>query len=247
MNEAGILQISPASPYVGLTSSFEAGQDEPERFYPSGKRTFVRLQPGDTAEAERPGPADALAGRAQAVRARRPGPVRRAAGEHRRQLRRTRGHHSGRARQPLDTSRKRVFTGEVEKIVASHAQAVFLAGGEGAGTVALWKDLHEAAPSLLLFGSSALASESFTSQIGGAEAETYLTTPVLPARCTRRRAAGAAPTTAATFGGEGDAYALYGYEAMTVVLDAVRGSGARGNDRQTVIDRVLRDAGTATR
>ena len=49
INEAGILQISPASPYVGLTSSFEAGQDEPERFYPSGKRTFVRLQPGDIA------------------------------------------------------------------------------------------------------------------------------------------------------------------------------------------------------
>ena len=52
MNEAGILQISPASPYVGLTSSFEAGQDEPERFYPSGRRTFVRLQPGDTAQAD---------------------------------------------------------------------------------------------------------------------------------------------------------------------------------------------------
>ncbi len=39
--------------------------------------------------------------------------------------------------------------------------------------------------------------------------------------------------------GEGGAYALYGYEAMTVVLDAVRSSGARGNDRQTVIDRVF--------
>ncbi len=46
MNAAGILQVSPASPYVGLTSSFEAGQDEPERFYLSGKRTFVRLRAG---------------------------------------------------------------------------------------------------------------------------------------------------------------------------------------------------------
>jgi branched-chain amino acid transport system substrate-binding protein len=41
------------------------------------------------------------------------------------------------------------------------------------------------------------------------------------------------------FGFEGNAYALYGYEAMTVVLDAIRNSGARGDDRQTVIDRVL--------
>ncbi len=38
---------------------------------------------------------------------------------------------------------------------------------------------------------------------------------------------------------EGSAYALYGYEAMTVVLDAIRSSGARGNDRETVIDRVF--------
>ena len=51
MNAAGILQVSPASPYVGLTSSRDAGQDEPERFYPTGKRTFGRLQPGDPVEA----------------------------------------------------------------------------------------------------------------------------------------------------------------------------------------------------
>ncbi len=51
INAAGILQVSPASPYVGLTSSLDAGQDEPERFYPTGHRTFGRLQPGDPAEA----------------------------------------------------------------------------------------------------------------------------------------------------------------------------------------------------
>jgi branched-chain amino acid transport system substrate-binding protein len=51
INEAGILQVSPASPYSGLTSSHDAGQDEPERFYPSGKRTFVRLAPGDSVQA----------------------------------------------------------------------------------------------------------------------------------------------------------------------------------------------------
>ena len=52
INAAGILQLSPASPYVGLVSSFDAGQDEPERFYPSGRRTFARLQPGDIAQAD---------------------------------------------------------------------------------------------------------------------------------------------------------------------------------------------------
>ena len=32
-------------------------------------------------------------------------------------------------------------------------------------------------------------------------------------------------------------YALYGYEAMSVVLDAIRSAGSRGNDRQAVIER----------
>src|SRR5438045_8067065 len=51
INAAGILQVSPGSPYVGLTSSLDAGQYEPQRFYPSGRRTFGRLQPGDPAQA----------------------------------------------------------------------------------------------------------------------------------------------------------------------------------------------------
>ena len=50
-NAAGILQVSPASPYIGLTSSFDASQDEPERFYLTGKRTFGRIAPGDTVQA----------------------------------------------------------------------------------------------------------------------------------------------------------------------------------------------------
>ena len=54
------------------------------------------------------------------------------------------------SRSPRTTASPRpptpVFTGEVEKIVASGAQAVFLAGGDGAGTVALWRELHARRP-----------------------------------------------------------------------------------------------------
>ncbi len=238
MNEAGILQISPASPYVGLTSSFEAGQDEPERFYPSGRRTFVRLQPGDTAQADAQlqlmkslgvrrlyvlddqGPFDVPLANIVADYAERAGIT-------------VVAHDS------LSTRPEAVFTGEVEKIVESHAQAVFLAGGEGKGTVALWRDLHSAAPSLLLLGSSALASEAFTLQIGAAGTRTYLTTPTLPSGLYPPSAQRVLRDYRMTFGAEGGAYALYGYEAMTLVLDAVRSSGARVNDRDTVIDRVF--------
>ena len=61
------------------------------------------------------------------------------------------------AHDSIVATRGSVFSGEVEKIDRSRAQAVFFAGGAGPGTVALWQALHRADPQLLLLGSSALA------------------------------------------------------------------------------------------
>jgi len=52
LNEAGVPQISPANTYVGLTSD-EPGSEpgEPDKFYPTGQRTYVRIVPKDTIQA----------------------------------------------------------------------------------------------------------------------------------------------------------------------------------------------------
>jgi branched-chain amino acid transport system substrate-binding protein len=49
LNEAGIPQISPANTAVGLTSD-EPGADagEPDKYYPTGQRTYTRIVPKDT-------------------------------------------------------------------------------------------------------------------------------------------------------------------------------------------------------
>ena len=145
INAAGILQVSPASPYVGLTSSLDAGQDEPERFYPSGKRTFVRLPPGDVVQAAalvqllasrgvhklyvlddqdafQVPLADIVAGDAEKAGI------------------------TVLAHDSLSTQANAVFSGEVVKIAGSGAQAVFLAGAEGKGTARLWRELHVPTP-----------------------------------------------------------------------------------------------------
>lgn len=238
INAAGILQVSPASPYVGLTSSFNAGQDEPERFYPSGKRTFVRLAPGDIAQAQ----AQIELMKSLGVRSlyvlddQNPFqvPLADIVVDYAERAGITVVEHDS-----LSTIPGAVFTGEVEKIVEHHAQAVFLAGEEGEGTAELWRDLYKAAPNMLLLGSSSMAGEAFTSQIDAAGANTYLTTPVLPARLYPSPAQKVLSRYRTTFGAEGGAYSLYGYEAMTLVLDAIRAAGARGDDRQTVIDNVF--------
>ncbi len=235
INAAGILQVSPASPYVGLTSSEDAGQDEPERFYPSGHRTFGRLQPGDPKQAA-----------AQVKLMRELGvhsvyvlndqepfevPLSQIVAADAKSAGLTLAGEDG-----VDVTGSTTFTGEVEKISNSGAQAVFFAGGGGPGTVALWRQLHSADPRLLLLGSSAIANESFTSQLGAAAASTYITTPVLPQSLYPPPAARVLADYRRHFAGEAGPYALYGYEAMSVVLDAIRAAGQHGNDRQSVID-----------
>jgi branched-chain amino acid transport system substrate-binding protein len=240
INASGILQISPASPYVGLTSSLDAGQDEPERFYPSGKRTFGRLQPGDPAQAE------AQVALMKALGVKRlyvlddQGPFEIPLAE----LVATDAVKAGIAMvkhdslDMTDTNASTSFKGEVEKVGESSAQAVFFAGGTGTGTVALWRQLHSADPKLLLLGSSDMVNSEFTSEIGAqVAANTYLTTPILPTSLYPPPAAQVLVRYRRRFGGEGGAYALYGYEAMSVVLLAIHEAGLRGNDRQTVVDR----------
>jgi branched-chain amino acid transport system substrate-binding protein len=49
LNEAGVPQISPANTAVGLTSD-EPGAEpgEPDKYYPTGQRTYARIVPKDT-------------------------------------------------------------------------------------------------------------------------------------------------------------------------------------------------------
>jgi len=238
MNAAGIPQISPGSPYVGLTSSLDAGQDEPERFYPSGRRTFIRLPPGNPVEAaaqvrlmsslkvhklyllDDQDPfalplAEIVAGDAGLA------------------------HISVLGHDSIPVLGSSVFTGEVEKIVASRAQAVFFSGEGSEAAAILWQELHTADPKLLLLGSSSTAQESFASQIGPAAAHAYIGTPILPTSLYPPAAEQVLGAYRRAFGGEATAYALYGYEAMRLVLQAIRGAGANGNNRQIVTQRLF--------
>jgi branched-chain amino acid transport system substrate-binding protein len=53
LNEAGVPQISPANTYVGLTTNDPgSAPGEPQKYYPTGKRTFLRIVPRDSIQAE---------------------------------------------------------------------------------------------------------------------------------------------------------------------------------------------------
>jgi branched-chain amino acid transport system substrate-binding protein len=238
INAAGILQVSPGSPYIGLTSSRDAGQDEPERFYPSGQRNFARIEPGDPTQAaaqvrlmEQLG-----VGNVYVLDDQNPFevPLAQLVAGDARQAGIAVGGEDG-----LEVTEGAVFSGELEKISASGARAVFFAGSGGAGEASLWRQLHAHDPRLLLLGSSTMTRESFTSAIGAAAANTYLTTPALAMNLYPRSASEVLEAYRRHFGGEAGVFALYGYEAMRVVLDAIRSAGSHGNERQAVIGRLF--------
>ncbi len=234
VNGAGILQVSPASPYVGLTSSLDAGQDEPERFYPSGQHTFVRLMPGDQVQAAAQvrlmralhlpsvyviddlDPFNAPLASIVAEDAKRAGIA--VLGE-----------------DQIETTAGTEYAGEVHKVLESGARAVFFSGVPNAGAVALWQQLHAADPHLRLLGPSSLAEPAFAARIGAAAAHTYLTTPLLALSLYPPPAQRVLAEYARRFHHAPGPYALYGYETMSAVLLAIHRAGRHGNDRQTVI------------
>jgi branched-chain amino acid transport system substrate-binding protein len=236
VNGAGILQVSPGSPYDGLTSSLDAGQDEPARFYPSGRFTFGRLIPGDSVEA------------AAEVALLRGDGVKRiyalssedpfytslselVAGDAERAGITVLGSDH------LAVSAPAEFGSEAKKVAASGAEAVVFSGPAEPGTVSLWHALHGADPGLRLVGSHELADEAFTSQIGGAGRQTLISTPWLAPSLYPPQAATVLRHYEARFHETAQPYALAGYEAMAVTLQAIREAGRRGNSREAVIDR----------
>ncbi len=235
-NAAGILQVSPASPYVGLTSSLDAGEGEPERFYLSGKRTFGRIAPGDQVQAA-----------AQVA------------------LMRHLGIHKLYVvidQDPFDTPLAQIvagdaeqagikvldedtiiiapgstFTGEVAKVAKSGAEAVFVSATATSEAAELWRELHAAAPRLTLLASATMLNSVFTSHLGTAESSTFVGSPVLAQQLYPASAQAMLAEYDRRFGASVEPYALYGYEAMSVVLAAIRAAGADGDDRQAVIDK----------
>ncbi|HEY1539309.1 MAG TPA: hypothetical protein VGF63_07925 [Solirubrobacteraceae bacterium] len=50
LNRAGILEFSPTATYGGLTRN-STDRAEPAKYYPTGRRTFARVVPSDSAQA----------------------------------------------------------------------------------------------------------------------------------------------------------------------------------------------------
>ncbi|MGZ6590313.1 MAG: ABC transporter substrate-binding protein, partial [Solirubrobacteraceae bacterium] len=116
------------------------------------------------------------------------------------------------------------------------ADCIFYGGITQNNAVQLFTDLHAANPTAKLFGPDGVA-DVFVSKISPAvQKVTYVTNPTLDPKLYPPAGQEFFKNYKAKYGKTPEPYAIYGYEAMSVVLQAIQNAGDKGNDRQAVID-----------
>ncbi|HEX4363624.1 MAG TPA: branched-chain amino acid ABC transporter substrate-binding protein [Solirubrobacteraceae bacterium] len=231
-NEGDILQVSPSSTYVGLTRKSRR-QGEPDRFYPSGIRTFGRMVPADDVQAS------ALIG------------YMKSSGVHSLALVADREFYGGgiadevkeaAARQGITIDddgtvdgTKGDVSGLARQVAKSGADAFLYAGTTATGAARIFSAVGAAAPSMQLFGPAAVADQSFVNALPLAvQRRMRVTTPALPPSLLPASARVFRDRFRRAFGREPAPEALQAYEACNAVLYAIRRAGAKGNDRLSV-------------
>ena len=233
-NEGNVLQVSPTSAYDGLTREGGVRTGEPQRFYPSGKRTFGRVVPADHVQAS------ALVGYMKAEGVRRlamlgdrdldggglADQVSKAA-----EAQNIKVVDKGR----IDAT-KGDLSGHSEDIAATGADAFLFAGESATGAARIFQAVAAAAPRMQLFGPAAVADPTFIDALSPAvQARMRITTRTLPVRMLPPAARQFGERFRAAFGRAPASDALFAYEATQAVLSSIRAAGAKGNDRAAVI------------
>jgi branched-chain amino acid transport system substrate-binding protein len=234
LNQVPILQVSPSNTYVGLTRSEGADKGEPDKYYPTGHHTYARVVPADHIQA------------AAQVKLMTEQGCRRLY-----ILNDQETYGSGIARSVAagaKTAGIAVLANDGIDEKAQNYRAVaaqihdeggdcfFFGGNTYGGAIQLWKDVYAANPSIKLFGPDGVAESSFYTKVGAPGKSTFITVSTLPPKFYPPAAQKFFGEFEKAYGKKPETYAIYGYEAMAAVLDAIRRAGDKGNDRQAVLD-----------
>jgi branched-chain amino acid transport system substrate-binding protein len=240
LNQAGIPQVSPANTYVGLTTN-EPGSEkgEPQKYYPTGKRTYLRIVPRDTIQSA-----------ALLTLMKQDGCTKVAIANDKET------YGAGLARL-LELQSKKVGVNVISNegidksasnyrsyasgIKAKGADCFVFSGVTANGAVQINKDVAAAIPSVKLYGPDGTCESGFTnpSKKGipaslGKQYQCTVATLDLTSYpggkqfldAFKKRYGNAAP----------DPYAIYGYEAGKLFIDTLKNLGDKASDKQAVLD-----------
>jgi branched-chain amino acid transport system substrate-binding protein len=248
LNEVPIAQISPANTAVGLTSD-EPGADkgEPDKYYPTGERHYTRIVPKDT-----------IQGAALATIMKKDGCTsvyilndKEVYGGGLARNIESSAQEQGlevAANEGIDPKAPN-FRSQASTIKSSGADCFVFSGITANGAVQLYKDVSAAVPDAKLYGPDGVAESGFADPKEGG-------IPTDVANKVKVTVATLSPDEYPPDGqkffddfeakyGEAnpDPYAIYGYEAMKLVLDTCQQLGPECSDKQAMIDALFNTKG----
>jgi branched-chain amino acid transport system substrate-binding protein len=248
LNEVPIAQVSPANTAVGLTSD-EPGADEgePEKYYPTGNRHYTRIVPKDTVQ-----------GAALASLMKDDGC------QNAYILNDKEVYGAGLARN-IENSAKEIglevlgnegidpkapnFRSVAASMKSAGTNCFVFSGITANGAVQLYKDVHAAMPDINLYGPDGVAESGFSDpKEGGIPADVQAKTKVTVATLSPDEYPPEGKKFFSDFEAKynepnPDPYAIYGYEAMRLVLDTCKELGSDCSDRQAMIDALFQTKG----
>ncbi|MBI3980164.1 MAG: branched-chain amino acid ABC transporter substrate-binding protein [Chloroflexi bacterium] len=226
LNRASLVMISPANTWPGLTKPGNWEPGEPDKYYPSGKRNYCRVCPADDLQGSMAagwakelgvstvyilddtelygkGIADIFDKQAKAMGLT------------------VAGHES------IDTKAADYRT-LATKIKGTGPDLVYFGGIEDNNAAKLWTDLRATlGPDVKLMGPDGIATQNFIKTVGQAGQGTYVTFGGSSVDQYTGKAADWLQKYRTKFKGDPDVYAIYGYEAMLVTLDAIKRAGTK--------------------
>jgi branched-chain amino acid transport system substrate-binding protein len=236
LNDAGILQVSPSNTYVGLTRAEGADAGEPDKYYPSGTRTFARVVPADHIQAaaqvsymkDNGCTKVAILNDKEVYGQGLAAQVEKIAGEQGLEVTGNDG---------IDTKAAN-FRSLASGMKSAGADCFFFGGITQNKGVQVFKDVAAANPDMKLFGPDGVAESAFSEKLGAAvEKNTFITNPTLDPKLYPPSAQEFFKEFESKYGKTPEPYAIYGYEAMAITLEAIEAAGS--TDRQAVIDAIF--------
>jgi branched-chain amino acid transport system substrate-binding protein len=242
LSRAGVPQVSPTSTAVGLTrGGAQASPGEPQKYYPTGLRTFVRVIPTDAVQA--------------AVQVH----VQRDAGCRRTYILSDGEVDGNDAAMSFEVAAKAIhlpvvasdqydprasnYTSLAQTIAHSGADCVLISALPQENAVALTDQIARALPSAKLFATAGLAEQAYLNPARGGVPPAVgrrlvLTVPTLPSADYPPSGRRFLAAYARRYGAR-QPDAIFGYEAMSLLLDAISRATAHGT-RAALRSRVTR-------
>jgi branched-chain amino acid transport system substrate-binding protein len=237
LNRANLVMISPANTYPGLTKPGKGEPNEPDVYYPGGKRNYARVVPADDlqgavaanwskqigvqkvyilddTELYGHGIAVVFAETAQKV-----------------------GLSVVGGPEGID-SKASDYRALATKIRGTSPDLIYYGGITQNNAGKLFKDLRSViGPNIKLMGPDGIYEQAFLDDAGDASEGVHVTFGGVPP--TKLTGKGASWYTAykSKFGGEPEAYAAYGYESMKIALEAIMKADKK--DRAAIRDAVF--------